>query len=200
MIKAIIFDWGGVYIDEPMEGLVKYCSKRLGVHKQEFIRIFKDYEKQLKTGTVTENHFWEQVCADLDVPVVQGLWREAVEEVFTVKEKTLRLIKALSEEYIVALLTNTEQPSIEYLYEKGLDKPFDLIIASSEEGCIKPEPKIYERALEKLKLKPDETIFIDDNPEFVKGAQKLGIQSIQYHNHEQLVQELNKLGVTVLEE
>ena len=59
----------------------------------------------------------------------------------------------------------------------------------------KPNPKIYILALEKLNLNPNQTFFIDDVPEYVDAASKLGISAILFLNPQQLRLELELLGV-----
>lgn len=195
MIKAVIFDWGGVYIDEPMQGLVRYCSARLGVGEEQFIRSFKRYEPSFKKGLVSEEEFWKDVCTELEVKPIIGLWDAAVEAVFRFRPEIRELIEELRKNYVTALLTNTEAPAMRYLRENGHDAPFDYVIASNEEGVMKPEKRIYEHALEKLGLRAQEVIFIDDNPEFVTGAQKIGIAVIQFENYEQLIKDLQSHGI-----
>jgi putative hydrolase of the HAD superfamily len=60
---------------------------------------------------------------------------------------------------------------------------FDHFIISAEVGYIKPEPQIYQIALDKLGLLPPEVIFIDDRPDFVAAAHALGIIGVLYKNN-----------------
>lgn len=195
MIKAVIFDWGGVYIDEPMQELVRYCSSKLGVDEQTFTQSFKKHEPKFKKGLVSEKDFWVKLCAELKVEPIPELWGQAVESVFRFRPEIRELIEELRKNYVTALLTNTEAPAMRYLRENGHDAPFDYVIASNEEGVMKPEKRIYEHALEKLGLRAQEVIFIDDNPEFVTGAQKIGIAVIQFENYEQLIKDLQSHGI-----
>ena len=66
---------------------------------------------------------------------------------------------------------------------------------SHEMNCIKPDPEIYKKALKRMKLKPEETVFIDDIKKFVKGAEKIGIKGIHFKNSKQLIKDLKKLNV-----
>jgi FMN phosphatase YigB (HAD superfamily) len=58
---------------------------------------------------------------------------------------------------------------------------------------VKPDPKIFEIVLEELKSKPNETLFIDDNFEYVTAAGDLGITGIHFQNADQLTSRLIKL-------
>ncbi len=67
------------------------------------------------------------------------------------------------------------------------------IVISSEVGAIKPEPEIFELALKRLGSMPQESIFIDDNPNYVEAAQKLGMQGITYTDFDSFEQQLQNL-------
>jgi len=60
---------------------------------------------------------------------------------------------------------------------------------------IKPDIKIYRKALELLKLKNNEMIFIDDRQKNVDGGEKAGIKSLLFTSNEKLLEDLKKLGV-----
>ncbi len=62
-----------------------------------------------------------------------------------------------------------------------------MIVFSSEVGVCKPEPKIFQRALEQLGVDASETLFIDDRERNVHGANALGIHAIHYKNRSQAI-------------
>jgi FMN phosphatase YigB (HAD superfamily) len=97
--------------------------------------------------------------------------------------------------YKVGFLSNTEIPTMNYFYENGYDRYFDVKIFSCVEKTVKPEGKIYLIALEKLKVKPQEAVFIDDKPKYVEGAKKVGINGILFKTAEQLRKELAAFSI-----
>ncbi|NCO04696.1 MAG: HAD-IA family hydrolase, partial [Candidatus Magasanikbacteria bacterium] len=68
---------------------------------------------------------------------------------------------------------------------------------SCDVGIRKPSKEIYKIILKKLKMKPGECVFIDNQEWNTKPAEKLGMKSIVYSNNKQTFKELNKLGVKV---
>ncbi len=64
---------------------------------------------------------------------------------------------------------------------------------SAEEGVLKPDPRIYHLALNRLGVAPSETIFIDDFKENVVGALDIGMQAIHFRTTEQVTSELRAL-------
>jgi 2-haloacid dehalogenase len=72
---------------------------------------------------------------------------------------------------------------------------FDGIIISGEEGVIKPDPRIFELLLSRYALVPEQTVFIDDNPNNAAAAHALGIHGIHFRSAERLRRELAALGL-----
>ena len=74
-------------------------------------------------------------------------------------------------------------------------KEFDGMIISGEEKCVKPQPQIYQILLSRYNLQAADCIFIDDNPDNIKGGQALGFDTILFVSPENLRAELHKRGV-----
>ena len=63
-----------------------------------------------------------------------------------------------------------------------MDGAFDEIVISCEIHMIKPDPAIFHYTLDKLRIDPQEAIFIDDRSVNVEGAQALGMHAFQFSN------------------
>lgn len=86
----------------------------------------------------------------------------------------------------------------EYTYEQTKEKlaflPFmDGVIFSYQYKIIKPDLEIYRQLLTEYNLKAEECVFIDDKPENVEAARKVGYYGIQFLDYEQAKQELQLL-------
>ena len=62
MIEAVLFDWGGVLIDDPAPGLMAYCAKALGVPVEDYTRVHSRHAEEFQKGLIEEAVFWRQVC------------------------------------------------------------------------------------------------------------------------------------------
>lgn len=198
MIKAVVFDWGGVLVDEPLKGLLSFCANILGTTSDSLQEIWPKFNKDFHTGNIPEQEFWKNICTNLQItrPIPESLWKQAVQHVFVDKKGMYQFVSDLRMKgYKTGILSNTEIPTTEYFYENGYERYFEAAIFSCIEKCVKPEEKIYCIALEKLHVTPEETVFIDDKLANVESARKLGIHSILFKNLFQLKQELLSLGV-----
>lgn len=99
-------------------------------------------------------------------------------------EQTLELIKELKGHYKLGMLTNTpSRYALDQRFDPGqLDELFDVVVASGEVGWDKPAPEIYTMTIEKLGVRPDECLYIDDVSSFTDVAETLGMKSFTYVN------------------
>ena len=196
-INSIIFDWGGVLIDDPAPGMIEYCYRALGVSEEVYNEAVGKFISDFRTGHIEEVTFWQRVCGELkiEVPKHRSLWGEAFEAVYRPKPEMFSLASGLvNSGYSVALLSNTEMPCVDYFHKQGYDF-FDVLIFSCLEGRKKPQREIYELALARLKCPPQQSVFIDDRPNCVKGAGAAGLNTIQFKSSEQTMRELAALGI-----
>lgn len=80
----------------------------------------------------------------------------------------------------------------------GWYDPFDVLILSHELGVIKPDPMIYEIALQKVGDRAERCIFIDDVEGNLPPASKLGMKTIHHKDFNSTINELEKLLGTPL--
>ena len=196
-IESIIFDWGGVLIDDPAPGLTRHCAGVLGVSDEDYVKAYHKFETDFRIGAVSEDTFWSGVAGDLSVPKpsVPSLWGKAFAAVYQPKPDMFSLVSLLHKNgYKTAFLSNTEIPAMQYFYQQQYDM-FDVLVFSCWEGIKKPDRKIYELTLERLGSRPAQSVFIDDKPRCIKGAQEAGLNTILFESVNQLKTDLALLAV-----
>ncbi|MDD5724371.1 MAG: HAD family phosphatase [Syntrophales bacterium] len=191
-IKAVIFDWGGVLIDNPVHDLASHCSTALRVLPDRFAQVRATHYPAFLKGLISEKEFWRRVCEDLQVPPpnAASLWGEAFRKVYAPREEMFELAALLKRRgYRIALLSNAEEPAAQYFHE--LHYPmFDVLTFSCREQTAKPEREIYELTLRRLGVAPAEALMIDDREDYLDGAWAVGIHALLFTNAEDTIQSL----------
>jgi putative hydrolase of the HAD superfamily len=182
MIRAVIFDWGGV-IQEPLgEAHLNEWAQRLGVSRSVLGQALAGPNwRALTRGQIDAATARRRLAEALDLPDVDRFYRE-----FFASERLnpgmLELVERLRRSGIkVALLTNNAPGLDELLRSKWDLDPrvaFDVYVNSAEVGLAKPDPEIYELTLVRLGVSPEEAVFIDDNATYVTAAADLGLRAI----------------------
>nr|XP_032657597.1 bifunctional epoxide hydrolase 2-like [Chelonoidis abingdonii] len=96
-------------------------------------------------------------------------------------------------------IDDSPQRHITALVHSLLRRQFDLVIESCRIGLKKPDPRIYEYALDVLKAKPQEVIFLDDIGANLKPAQEMGVATILVKDTDAALKELQDLcGIQLL--
>lgn len=193
-IKLIIFDIGGILVenyDIPMfEALTKACNKPRNIIEQECTELMHKSER----GEITEYEFIEQFLKKMhckeDPKKILDARRKATKE----KSGTRELIEKIKKHYKVAFATNNAEEEFAYNNKvMHFDKLFDWGIASCNVHARKTESKMFEEILKHFKVKPEETIFIDDSVANLKAPKELGIHTLQFISLEQVKDELKKI-------
>lgn len=185
MIRAIIFDYFGVICSDEYWNIVK---------QDENIRSsFHSLANEVNLGKVHWSDFVHQVAAKT------GRSEEEITQLYEnekIHPELIAYIAQLHSKYKIALLTNAHHEFLEPIIEKTRMKDvFDTVIMSSRVGLIKPDPRIFQKALDALHVEPHEAVFIDDVARNVVGAEEVGINAIVYESLDQLRGKLDKLGV-----
>jgi epoxide hydrolase-like predicted phosphatase len=194
VIRALIFDFGGVLVrmsdDRPRLAL----AKRIGVplSRLDDLVFYSDSAAQASRGEISVAMHWEAVRKSLglqndDMPgFLQQYWSAD-----DVNWGLLDFIRSLRPHYKVGLLSNAWDDLRKTLHDRwNIDGLFDDLIISAEVKLVKPDPRIFQLATDRLKVQPDETIFIDDIAENVESARLVGLRSILYQNFDQAIAEI----------
>ena len=137
-------------------------------------------------GHITSFELWEMMgFAKTDIPEIE---RNYLENSFTLDDGFLPCAKALRSRYKLALLSNDLSEWSKFLRNYYAIEPLiDAAFISGDLGVRKPDCKIYQIALDNLGVQPNECVFIDDYPDRVEIAGKLGMCPILFDRKEYMV-------------
>ncbi|HKJ27111.1 MAG TPA: HAD family phosphatase [Anaerolineales bacterium] len=196
-IKAIIWDVGGVLERTLDFGPRAALAARFGWDMNDLMDLFfgkrDDYRIQL--GKVSRKAHLENIAQALGVPdtEIPKIWGGffAGDKLDYALVDEIRTLKA---HYTTAILSNYGKilrKQVEQEWQIG--DAFDHLIISAEVGVMKPDPAIFQIALEKIGCQPQEAVFLDDVLENIKAAQAVGLHAIWFKSPEQALAELHNL-------
>ena len=197
LIKAVIWDLGGVLartIDcAPRTAL----AHRLGLTYPELDEaVFNSASaRQASLGEISADRHWENVCAELDWPL-ENL--KEFQDLFwggdQLDTALIAYIRRLKPAFKTGLLSNNWS-NLRHLIEHRwqVADAFDRLVISAEVGLLKPDPTIYQLTLERLGVRPEQAIFVDDFIENIQAARQLGWQAVQFQNPAQVRSELDAI-------
>lgn len=199
MIKAVIFDVGGVLIRTHDHSHRRRWEERLGLDEgqSEAIVFGGEMGTKAQSGEISEEALWEWIGRRL---ALEGKTLRAFRRDFwagdVLDEALVAYIRSLRPAYQTAIISNATDNLRYVLSEvRNIADAFDVIVGSAEEKVMKPEPAIFHRTLERLGSEPEEAVFIDDSPPNVAGARSLGMHAIHFRTGMDVPAALARLGV-----
>jgi putative hydrolase of the HAD superfamily len=199
MIKAIIFDFGGVVYKDVMKFLYEKTGEKFHIEPKLVKKKSKPLLMEWQKNKISSEEFWKQLASRLkisDSNSLKEIWDKTFIEHSLPNEKTIEIVKKLKMRgYKVAALSNIAEPHATYHRKKKHYEIFPQVFLSFELGMAKPEKEIYEYAARMMDVGFEECVFIDDDEVNLETAKKLGMKTILFQSPEQLKKDLKKLGV-----
>jgi putative hydrolase of the HAD superfamily len=190
VIKAAIFDFDGTLLnrDESVRLFIDGQYHRLNnfvghISREEYVSRFVKLDNH---GYVWKDIVYQQIVKEFDIAKIT--WQELLQDYMNEFKNNCvpfpnlisMLEKLKKNNLILGMITNgIGQFQMDNIEALGIEKYFEVILISEWEGIKKPEPQIFNRALEQLRMLPSECIFVGDHPvNDVKGAQNVGMKGI----------------------
>jgi putative hydrolase of the HAD superfamily len=207
MIRAALFDFGGVILSSPFESFARYerenglpdgLIRRLNATNPDDNAWAKLERSEVDLGRFAELFEDEARAAghQVDGRAVLGLLGG------TIRPEMVEALRRCSERLTTGLLTNNfvsmdrseggaaEDPTGRAAAIAEIMGMFDAIVESSKVGVRKPDPRFYEIACETLEIEPSEAVFLDDLGVNLKPARQLGMTTIKVEDPAAAIAEL----------
>ena len=199
-ILAIIFDFGGVLVNwNPHNLYNKYFSNdRQAIdaflNEIHFFAWNLNQDKGYPFARAVENLSAQfPQYADL-IRAYDVEWEESILGLFSETVEIMRKLKAAG--YRLFGLSNWSAEKfalVKHKYEAF--NLFERIMVSGEVRLVKPDPAIFRLFLQKIQLKPEECLLIDDSVENIESAQKMGFATHHFTSPARLEESLKILGL-----
>lgn len=201
MIKAVIFDMDGVIVDsEPMHiAAEKQVLLKYGV------KITTD-ELRTYTGTTAEFEFTDLVRKYKLDTTVEELFREKETILFKLlEEKTqpiegvIQLIKSLKNHgFKLGIASSGHRKLVDYFLQKlKIERFFDSVVCAEDISRSKPDPEIFLKSANALRVEPRECIVIEDSTLGVEAAKLAGTKCVGYRNPNSGNQNLSRADLVI---
>jgi len=194
-IKGVLIDFGDTlaYIDKKEDQRYREEIRSiLTKHGCElpFERVSQalddNYRGSTKGEVKTLQEFWTLFLGKLSVPqkpkliekLVEVRRRRYVATTFRLYDAAIEVLHNLKQKYRLALVSNCAIGLSDVLEALGLNCFFEAVILSYQVGVLKPDRRIYQEALGKLRLEPEECVFISDEIGDLEGAKEVGLKTV----------------------
>ena len=171
-MKAIILDMYGVIVKQTGDDFVPYVQQTFPDLNPEEIR--KPWDKA-NMGELTSLDVWAAIGFQGDLEKVEKDYLDTIE----LNDGFLDFIKAARRKYKLAIISNDSSRWSKYLREKfNINQYFDVISISGDLKIRKPDERIFRLTIEKLAVKAEECLYIDDRRGYIGAAKKVGMNTI----------------------
>jgi putative hydrolase of the HAD superfamily len=200
-IRAIFWDIGGVLLTNAWDHTERAAAlEHFHLEEDEFHGRHEMVVSSFERGKITLDEYLDRTVFYRTRPFTRDAFRDYMFSLSQPLPGSLEFAQALSGsgKYFMGTINNESRELNNFRIEEfGMRKIFRLFISSCFVGLRKPERDIYRLALETTQIPADECCFIDDRALNLECAAKLGMQTIQMQQIEQLRGDLAKRGVSV---
>jgi putative hydrolase of the HAD superfamily len=194
-IKAIYFDMGGVIVRTGDKTPRASLAAEFGMGYAEMDSFVFECETAAlaSVGKLSEAEHWLDVTRRLNRPAAD---MPHIRDTFfngdSIDQDILGLLRALRATHRIGLISNAWDGLRPWIMSQKFDDAFDHMFISAEVGFAKPDARIYQLALEKFGVQPDQAIFVDDVEKNIAACEALGIHGVLFRTSQQALAEVNR--------
>ena len=180
-IKNVVFDFGQVMVHYEPDYIVKqFVSDKEDAALLSEVVFDRLYWDKIDEGTMTDGELLAAVRTRLPERLHEIAEKVYFSWIYNIPEREgmRELAERIRDEYGVRLLllSNISMHFIKHADEIPVLSIFEKCIFSAEVGHVKPNRDMYEYMCKTCDILPEETVFVDDNPSNIKGAEDYGIK------------------------
>jgi len=195
-LRAVFVDFGGVLLRTEDQGPRLRLAERLGVPAGQLEKLVFESRSSLQasTGEITEEAHWQSVGDALGISRQET--KKLTAEFFAgdrLDTDLIEFLRGLRPQCRVGLISNAWSGLRDYITRNHFSDVFDEMVISAEVGLVKPDPRIYRLALERMNVPPEDSLFLDDMPANMQAALSVGMHALQFVQPAETLAELKRL-------
>lgn len=192
----VIFDLGGVIVDFDHHTVSRRLSPFSPRTEGEIFQALfqsqlgRDYD----LGRMSSEEFFQRAWEALELDLEFGEFQEIWSDIFSLNEEVARLLEELRGRVHLFLLSNTNALHFAHIRRHfPVLEVFEEMLLSFELGMRKPDPRIWQEALQRAGLPAERAAYVDDSLEYVAVARRLGLKGLHFQSSGNLRRELREL-------
>lgn len=195
-IKAVYFDLGGVIVRTDDRSSRSHLAAEFGMTYDEMDKfVFESQSAKLAgIGKISESEHFLNVTRRLNLPESE---MPRIYKAFfagdSVDMEIIDMLRSLRKTHKTGLISNAWDGLRPWIIKHKFDDAFEHMTISAELGMAKPDPKIYQYALNKLGVEAGEAIFVDDMEKNISACEALGMHGVLFHDTRQALGEVKAL-------
>lgn len=198
-IKAVFWDVGGVLLTNAWDHTQREAAiKRFQLDREELAERHELVVSSFERGKITLDEYLDRVVFYRSRTFAREEFKKFMFELSEPNPAALIFARKLAKtgKYLMGTINNESRELNQYRIEKfGMREIFTVFVSSCYVGLRKPEEGIYRLALDITQQIPGQCCFIDDRALNLEVAKRLGMQTVEMDDVEQLEEDLRKLGI-----
>jgi putative hydrolase of the HAD superfamily len=198
VVKAVLFDFGGVIAEEGFREGLKEIARKNGISPEEFFSFVSDfiYTSGYLLGRTAEKDFWDGLRKGRPIKGSDEELRKEILDRFVLRKEMLELVEQLRRKgYIVGILSDQTNWLDELNERYGFFRLFDYVFNSYHLHKGKKDSTVFSDVARAMELRPEEVLFVDDNPENLRRAEDRGLRTVLFDGYEEFIKRLKVEGV-----
>lgn len=196
MIKAVLFDYGGVLTQSGKSGFIRDSVARLYHVDPHDVHIGEEHAK-LRRGLMSDDDFFAALNRQYGKVVTKEMFIKETAGSLTPTPEVYDLAQRMRGHGIqTAIFSNIFAMNATELRRQGQYDGFDPVILSCDVHYAKPDPEFYEYAINALGVLPQEILLIDDQEKCLGPAHKLGMKVLAAVSPAQIIADAEAIVFT----
>ncbi|UCH27409.1 MAG: HAD family phosphatase [Trueperaceae bacterium] len=189
MIKAIAFDWGGIFTVGTFDSsAVENLAARYQMPQEKVAETYYPLMEEFEVGAFDLEGFYQRFGERSGLKTGIGTFRDTFLGSVRERPEMFEVLAAIPEHYTVGMLSNNVPVLCDRVRSDPRMKRVEHFLFSNEIGVRKPDAKAFAHLSEALDVSASQTIFVDDNRDNIAAAQELGYHGILLDGFEGFLQ------------